>query len=54
MRNGGTGRGNNRGAGRKDRADAMLVFNQSLALAASCALLTLLRSLVDVAEEANV
>jgi len=29
-------------AGRKDRADAMLVFNQSLALAASCALLTLL------------
>jgi putative MATE family efflux protein len=28
--------------GRKDRADATLVFNQSLALSASCALLTLL------------
>jgi putative MATE family efflux protein len=28
-------------AGRKDRADAMLVFNQSLVLAATCALLTL-------------
>jgi putative MATE family efflux protein len=28
-------------AGRKDRADANLVFNQSLALAASCAVLTL-------------
>jgi putative MATE family efflux protein len=29
-------------AGRKDRADATLVFNQSLALAASCAVITLL------------
>src|SRR6266700_2039644 len=28
-------------AGRKDRADAMLVFNQSLALATTCAILTL-------------